>query len=144
MSKAIHIPSIVSAYAKYLSAGASYGAALRDASEALKGAPCPELLEALAKVHAKHFACNVSWSAKGTAVFHTGAESTRETRNVAAAVSWSRNVACHFRDAGEVRTQKVVAVNKRKVAAVVDICAGLTKAEVVALLAAVRESISFE
>lgn len=144
MSKAIHIPSIVAAYAKYLSAGASYGAALREASETLKGAPCPDLLEALAKVHARHFDCNVSWSAKGTAVFHTGAESTRETRNVAAAVSWSRNVACHFRATSEARNHKVVAVSKSKVNAIVDVCAGLTKAEVVALLAAVRESISFE
>ena len=37
-----------------------------------------------------------------------------------------------------------VAVNKRKVSAIVDVCAGLTKAEVDALLRAVRESLSFE
>jgi hypothetical protein len=35
-------------------------------------------------------------------------------------------------------------VNTRKVNAIVDVCAGLTKAEVVALLAAVRETIKFE
>jgi len=37
-----------------------------------------------------------------------------------------------------------VVVNKRKVSAIVDVCAGLTKAEVDALLRAVRESLSFE
>lgn len=41
-------------------------------------------------------------------------------------------------------TRAHVAVNKRKVSAIVDVCAGLTKAEVDALLRAVRESLSFE
>jgi hypothetical protein len=35
-------------------------------------------------------------------------------------------------------------VKRAKVNAIVDVCAGLTKAEVVALLAAVRETIKFE
>lgn len=97
MSKAININAIVTTYAKFLTAGASYGAALSEAAAILKGSPCPELLQGLATVHAKHFQCNVSWSASGSAVFHTGPESTRETRHTAAAMSWSRNVATHFK-----------------------------------------------
>jgi hypothetical protein len=41
-------------------------------------------------------------------------------------------------------TRQQVVVNKRKVSAIVEVCAGLTKAEVDALLRAVRDSISFE
>jgi hypothetical protein len=37
-----------------------------------------------------------------------------------------------------------VKVNKAKVSAIVELCAGLTKAEVVALLAAARDAITFE
>jgi hypothetical protein len=102
------------------------------------------LLAALAKVHAKHYACNTTWSAKGTAVFHTGPESTRETRHVAAQKSWSRNVGVHFSTGETARSHQPVAVKRAKVNAIVDVCAGLTKAEVVALLAAVRETIKFE
>lgn len=108
MSKAINIQAIITSYAKFLTAGATYGTALRDASASLKGEPCPELLQGLATVHAKHFQCNVSWSASGTAQFHTGAKSTRETRHAAAAMSWSRNVAVHFRDAGATRAHTPV------------------------------------
>lgn len=124
MSKAVHIPTIVSTYAKYLSAGASYGSALREACDALKGAPCPELLQGLAKVHAKHFTCNISWSASGGAVFHDGEKSTRETRNAAAQKSWSRNVTVHFKDPAS-REHKPV----DQVAKLVKAYAGLTAAQ---------------
>lgn len=103
---------LIAAYAAFLKSGATYGAALREVSEELKGSPCPELLQGLAKVHAKHFACNVSWSASGSAVFHTGEKSTRETRHAAAAMSWSRNVACHFKDPATRQHKPVDAVAK--------------------------------
>jgi hypothetical protein len=90
------INTIVSAYKNFLNAGASYGAALRDAAKALKGKPCPELMQGLATVHAEHFGCKVSWSTKGAAQFFTGAEYSRDARHDAARMSWQRNVAVHF------------------------------------------------
>ena len=141
MSHTIH--TIAAQYSAFLKAGTSYGAALQNAVRETSVSH-PELLAALAKVHAKHYACNTTWSAKGTAVFHTGPESTRETRHVAAQKSWSRNVGVHFSTGETARSHQPVAVKRAKVNAIVDVCAGLTKAEVVALLAAVRETIKFE
>ena len=142
--KVINIKTIAANYAAFLKAGTSYGEALKQAARETSVSH-PDLLAALAKVHAEHFKCNTSWSAKGTAVFYTGAESTRDSRHVAAQKSWSRNVGVHFSTGRETtRSHQPVVVNKRKVAAIVDVCAGLTKAEVVALLAAVRETIKFE
>jgi hypothetical protein len=83
------------------------------------------LLAALAKVHAKHYACNTTWSAKGTAVFHTGPESTRETRHVAAQKSWSRNVGVHFSTGPTTRQHKPVDA----VAKLAKAYAGLTAAQ---------------
>jgi hypothetical protein len=137
------IKTVTANYAAFLKAGTSYGAALQNAVRETSVSH-PELLAALAKVHAKHYACNTSWSAQGTAVFHTGPESTRETRHVAAQKSWSRNVGVHFSTGETARFYQPVAVKRAKVNAIVDVCAGLTKAEVVALLAAVRETIKFE
>jgi hypothetical protein len=142
MSHTIH--TIAAQYSAFLKAGTSYGAALQNAVRETTMSH-PELLAALAKVHAKHYGCNTSWSAQGTAVFHTGDKSTRETRHAAAQRSWAKNVSVHFSTgAPTTRSHKPVAVNTRKVSAIVDVCAGLTKAEVVALLAAVREAIKFE
>lgn len=138
------IKTVAAGYAAFLKAGTAYGAALQAAVRETTLSH-PELLAALAKVHAKHYGCNTTWSAKGTAVFHTGTESTRETRHLAAQKSWSRNVGVHFSTGRETtRSHQPVVVNTRKVNAIVDVCAGLTKAEVVALLAAVRETIKFE
>jgi hypothetical protein len=139
------IKTVAAGYAAFLKAGTSYGAALQAAVRETSVSH-PELLAALAKVHAKHYACNTTWSAQGTAVFHTGPESTRETRHVAAQKSWSRNVGVHFSTGETARSHhhQPVAVKRAKVNAIVDVCAGLTKAEVVALLAAVRETIKFE
>lgn len=140
----LSINTIVSKYEAFLKAGTSYGAALQAAVRETSVSH-PELLAALAKSHAKFYGCNTTWSAKGTAVFFTGAESTRETRHTAAQKSWSRNVAVHFNTGTPVtRTHKPVTVKKANVNAIIDVCAGLTKAEVTALLAAVREAISFE
>ena len=86
----------VNTYAKFLKAGTSYGEAMREAAKALGDTPCITLLDALAKVHAKHYGCNYTWSASGTAVFYTGKESTRETRHGAAFQSWRRNVMVWF------------------------------------------------
>ena len=86
----------INAYAKYLEAGQSYGEAMRAAAKSLGDTPCITFLEALAKVHAAKYGCNYTWSTSGTAVFYTGAESTRETRHGAAFQSWRRNVMVWF------------------------------------------------
>ena len=95
----------VNNYAKFLKAGTSYGEAMREAAKALGDTPCITLLEALAQVHAKHYGCNYTWSASGTAVFYTGEESTRETRHGAAFQSWRRNVMVWFTPAKEPKAQ---------------------------------------
>jgi len=88
---------VIAAYRDFLKAGTTYGTALRDAAKAIGETPCPTLLEGLAKVHAEHFACNYTWNSAGRAVFHTGAESTRDTRQESATKSWQRNVMVHFK-----------------------------------------------
>ena len=85
----------VTAYGKFLVAGASYGAALREAAAELRGTPCPTFLEALAMTHAKNYKCNYTFE-NDRATFHHGEESTRETRQEAATKSWQRNVMVHF------------------------------------------------
>lgn len=86
----------ITAYAKYLEAGQSYGEAMRAAAKSLGGTPCPTFLGELAKVHATKYGCNYTWDGQGRAVFYTGEESTRETRHDAARKSWSRNVMVWF------------------------------------------------
>ena len=138
------IKTVAAGYAAFLKAGTSYGAALSSFVRESRESHA-DLLSALAQVHAKHYGCNTSWSAQGTAVFHTGPASTRETRHMAAQRSWAKNVSVHFSTGRETtRSHQPVAVKRAKVSAIVDVCAGLTKAEVVALLAAVRETIKFE
>lgn len=122
MSHTIH--TIAAQYSAFLKAGTSYGAALQNAVRETSMSH-PELLAALAKVHAKHYACNTTWSAKGTAVFHTGPESTRETRHVAAQKSWSRNVGVHFSTGPTTRQHKPVDA----VAKLAKAYAGLTAAQ---------------
>jgi hypothetical protein len=122
MSHTIH--TIAAQYSAFLKAGTSYGAALQAAVRETTLSH-PELLSALAKVHAKHYGCNTTWSAKGTAVFHTGAESTRETRHVAAQKSWSRNVGVHFSTGSTTRHHKPVDA----VAKLAKAYAGLTTAQ---------------
>ena len=85
----------VNSYAKFLQAGGTYGDAMR---RLLGDTPCITLLEALAKVHAAHFKCNYTWNKHGHAVFHTGKESTRATRHMAAYQSWQRNVMVWFKE----------------------------------------------
>jgi len=86
----------VNAYDKFLSAGTTYGNALQSAARELGDTPCITFLQALATVHAKHYKCNVTFKADGHPTFHTGKESTRDTRHGAAQVSWQRNVRVHF------------------------------------------------
>jgi hypothetical protein len=88
---------VIADYRAFLKAGTDYGNALRDAAKSLGGTPCPTLLEGLAKVHAEAYKCNYTWSSSGRAVFHTGAESTRDTRQDSARQSWQRNVMVHFK-----------------------------------------------
>lgn len=86
----------VTAYSDFLTAGLSYGDAMRAAAKALGGTPCPTFLGELAAVHATKYKCAFTWDGKGKAVFFNGAESTRETRNDAARKSWERNVMVWF------------------------------------------------
>ena len=83
-------------YSAFLDAGASYAESMRKAAKALGETPCPTLLAELASVHAEHYECSFTWNASGAAVFHTGEESTRETRHHAATKSWQRNVMVWF------------------------------------------------
>ena len=87
----------VTAYREFLAAGTSYGQAMQAAAKALGGTPCPTLLAALAEVHATKYTCNHTWNGAGGAVFYTGKESTRETRQQAATKSWQRNVMGWFK-----------------------------------------------
>jgi hypothetical protein len=89
------IKTVAAGYAAFLKAGTSYGAALSSFVRETKESHA-DLLAALAQVHARHYACNTSWSNKGTAVFHVGDKSTRGTRHVAAQRSWAKNVSVHF------------------------------------------------
>ena len=86
----------VNAYGKFLQAGMTYGEAMRKAAQELGGTPCATFLEALAKLHAKKYGCNYTWDGQGRAVFFNGEESTRETRNNSARMSWTRNVMVWF------------------------------------------------
>lgn len=99
--------AVVTAYGKFLTAGTTYGNALQNAAAELGETPCLTLLQELAKVHAKHYGCNIALKNDGHPVFHTGAESTRETRHAAAQKSWSRNVAVHFSKSDKRTVNKV-------------------------------------
>ena len=103
----------VNAYAAFLDSGMAYGEAMKAAAKALGDTPCITLLEELAKVHAKRYSCNYTWSASGTAVFYTGEESTRETRHGAAFQSWRRNVMVWFTPEREAKpAPKAMRVSK--------------------------------
>jgi hypothetical protein len=86
----------ITAYAKFLDAGQSYGDAMKAAAQSLGGTPCPTFLGELAVIHAAKYKCNYTWDGEGRAVFFNGEESTRETRNDAARKSWGRNVMVWF------------------------------------------------
>ena len=88
--------NVVNTYRAFLKAGTTYGEAMRKAAQSLGETPCPTLLAELASVHAEHYECSFTWNASGAAVFHTGEESTRETRHQAATKSWQRNVMVWF------------------------------------------------
>ena len=96
----------ITAYAKFLDAGQSYGDAMRVAAKSLGGTPCPTFLGELAKVHAAKYQCNYTWDGQGRAVFFNGEESTRETRNDAARKSWARNVMVWFTPEREAKPAK--------------------------------------
>jgi len=100
----------VNAYDKFLSAGTTYGNALQSAARELGDTPCITFLQALATVHAKHYKCNVTLKEDGHPTFHTGDESTRETRHGAAQVSWQRNVRVHFTKSDKRTSKQVDAV----------------------------------
>ena len=88
---------VVTRYGKLLAAGTSYKEALEQAAIELAGKPCPELLKALAVVHATKYECNLTWNERTqVAQFHTGDKSTRETKQHAAYAQWKRLVLVHF------------------------------------------------
>lgn len=129
----------VNAYAAFLKAGASYGAAMQAAAKALGGTPCPTLLEELAKVHAKRYECSYTWNASGAAVFHTGEESTRETRHQAATKSWQRNVMVWFtpeREAAPKPNTRLSAEARAAAKALIALCGSAAAAK--AAIAAVK------
>ena len=101
----------VNAYAKYLEAGQSYGEAMREAAKSLGDTPCITLLTELAKVHAKKYGCNYTENG-GRFTFHEGAESTRDTRNMAAFQSWRRNVMVWFTPTKEAKPAKSMRLSK--------------------------------
>lgn len=119
------INTVAARYASFLKAGTSYGEALKQAAAEFVGTPCSQLLAALAKVHAAHFKCNVSWSAAGAAQFFDGAEYSRDSRNDAARMSWARNVMVHFKSGDTTRQHKPV----DQVAKLAKAYAGLTAAQ---------------
>jgi hypothetical protein len=126
------IATIAAKYADFLQAGMSYGDALSQAAAALGGTPCPTLLEALAKVHAKKYQCNYTWNAAGSAVFYDGDESTRDTRNDSARKSWERNVMVWFkapteRARAEPTKQRVSAEERAAYKAFLAACGGDAK-----------------
>ena len=130
MKNAINVQEIAQSYADFVDAGATYGAAMREAAKKLGGTPCATLLEALAKVHADKFACNYTWNANGSAVFYHGKESTRESRDNNARMSWTRNVMAHFETASSKSSKVVpVKVSKAVVKALQLAMAGLTPKE---------------
>ena len=96
MKKLTATQTAVKAYSDFLTAGISYGDAMREAAKSLGGTPCATFLGELAAVHATKYKCNFTWDGKGRAVFFHGEESTRETRYSAARVSWDRNVMVWF------------------------------------------------
>ena len=100
----------VTKYDEFLTAGASYGNALQGAVKELGDTPCITFLQALATVHAKHYKCNAAFKEDGHPTFHTGDESTRETRHGAAQVSWQRNVRVHFTKSDKRTSKQVDAV----------------------------------
>jgi len=112
MKKLTATQTAVKAYSDFLTAGISYGEAMREAAKSLGGTPCPTFLGELAAVHATKYGCSFTWDGQGRAVFFDGAESTRETRNDAARKSWSRNVMVWFtpeREAKPVKSMRLSA-----------------------------------
>ena len=145
MTTSINITAIAAKYAAFLKAGTSYGEALREAAQALGDTPCITLLEALAKVHASKYECNYTWSASGSAVFYSGKESTRESRNMGAFQSWRRNVMVHFETASKSSNKKApTKVSKGVVAALQAAMVGLTKAEASEAVKQALAGLSFE
>ena len=96
MKKLTATQTAVKAYSDFLTAGISYGDAMQAAAKSLGGTPCSTFLGELAAVHATKYACSFTWDGQGQAVFFNGEESTRETRNDAARMSWKRNVMVWF------------------------------------------------
>lgn len=102
----------INAYEAFLTAGLSYGDAMRAAAKSLGGTPCPTFLGELARVHATKYGCNYTWDGQGRAVFFNGDESTRDTRNDAARKSWARNVMVWFTPEREVKPAKSMRLSK--------------------------------
>jgi hypothetical protein len=96
MKKLNATQTAVKAYSDFLTAGISYGDAMQAAAKSLGGTPCSTFLGELAEVHATKYTCSFTWDGQGQAVFFNGKESTRETRNDAARMSWKRNVMVWF------------------------------------------------
>ena len=89
MSVSINV--VATQYESFLKAGESYGTVMRKIAEQLNGTPCPKLIEALAKKHAKFYECEFVIGARGAYVFEVDG-----TRLDSARKSWERNVTKWF------------------------------------------------
>lgn len=128
----------INAYGKFLQSGMTYGEAMRKAAQELGGTPCATFLEALAKVHAKKYGCNYTWDGQGRAVFFDGKESTRETRNNSARMSWARNVMVWFAEPKQTKPKSHARITPDARKAAKDYLAQFdTLAEAIAALRAV-------
>jgi hypothetical protein len=96
MKKLTATQTAVKAYSDFLTAGISYGEAMREAAKSLGETPCLTFLGELAAVHATKYACSFTTGAAGGFVFYNGDESTRDSRNHGADKSWKRNVMVWF------------------------------------------------
>jgi hypothetical protein len=79
---------IVTAFDTFLKAGGNFGDQMR--AVAVKGTPCPELIEALARTTAKHFKCHAKISNRGAWAFYTDSEGS--DRHEGARTAWKRHV----------------------------------------------------
>ena len=96
------INTIITKFEGLLVANTKWSTCIREVVTLCGGTFEPLVLEPLAQALAKHYKVNVtinleSETINGFAKFHTGAESTRETRHSASRNYWERNVLDYFK-----------------------------------------------
>ena len=96
------INSIINKFETLLVANKKWSTCIEEVVTLCGGTFEPRVLEPLAQALAKHYKVNVtinleSETINGFAKFHTGTESTRETRHSASRNYWERNVLDYFK-----------------------------------------------